>query len=182
MNNSLAWIVGGALAIGAFFLIAKRKANASTITSNDVITQGRSLAPIPGQNAPSLSLCQTAVTIGGAAVGQYYGAPPQVTLPAGAVLSGPICSMGAKIGGKAYSAVNTAGQVVSKSSLIVATGNLDIAKDTLRLAGKVTDPVQFAKSAAILSTKPVTVPIKTTIAVGSVVAGGLKKADPRKWF
>lgn len=182
MNNSLSWIIGGVLAIGVFFVMSKRKANAATITSNDVITQGHSLAPIPGPSAPSASLCQAAVTVGGAAVGVYYGVPPAVTLPAGAFVSGPICKMGAKVGGKVYGAVATSAEVAAKSAKIVAVNTFEIGRDTVKLAGKVTDPIAFTKGTANLSVKVVTLPIKTTVAVGSTVVGGLKKADPRKWF
>jgi hypothetical protein len=183
MNKTVSWIVGGILAIGVFFLISKRKANAAAIVSADVITQGQTLAPIPGQSAPSLSLCRAAVPVAGAAVGLYYGVPPAVTLPAGAAASGPICQMGSKIATNAISGVKDSVKVAAKVGAIAAVSTNGIAKDTLKLAGKVTDPVAFAKGTASLSVKTVTTPIKTTVAVGAAVGSGIKKiSDPRKWF
>jgi uncharacterized circularly permuted ATP-grasp superfamily protein len=91
--------------------------------------------------------------------------------------------MGAALASNAYGGVKTSLQVAAKVGSIASVSTVGIAKDTIKLAGKVTDPVQFAKDSAALTKKTVTVPIKTTVAVGAAIGSGIKKvSDPRNWF
>ena len=154
------WIIGGLGAL-VVFLFANKRASANPNNSQGA-GNGR-LAPLAAPAVPSPSLCQAAVTVGGVGVGLWYGVPPQVSLPVGALASPIICSMGAKVGNKAIRDTKASVKFGADTTRIAVSVPATLLKETLKVARTIDEPKKFVRGSVDLSKKTVTVPAKAVV-------------------
>lgn len=157
------WLIGG---IGALvvFLFANKRASANP--NNSQGAGNGPLAPLPAPGVPGPTLCQSAVTVGGAAVGMYYGVPPQVSLPAGALVSPTVCKMGAKVVNKGIRDTKAAVKFGADTTRIAVSVPATLLRDTIRVARTIDKPKKFIRGSVDLSKKTVTVPAKAVVKTG----------------
>lgn len=167
------WVIGGVLALAVFAFT--RKASAAPQNNSDAPKQ---LAPLPSPKTAGPTLCEAGVTVGGAAVGMYYGVPPQASLPLSATLSSPICKMGAGVANQVKGDIKHTLNHVSTSAKAVQSGFTQTVDVHVDLAKSITNPSKFIEKSIDVSKKTITIPAKTAVKVATSSFEYAKKANP----